>query len=113
MNKIRSTLAILALGASLLIGAGSALAQDEPDDTAQCASIEQSQAQLDAQVAQFDASIAQQRAQIDAYDAALGPAYDVIFANYRAYLNTAEVSFATQVALAQAQLDAGAALYGC
>ena len=113
MKTIRRFLVVAAVAASLLVGAGSAVAQDDPDFTAQCASLEQSQVQLDAQVAQFNASIAQARAQIDAYDAVLGPAYDVIFANARAYYATAEVSFNTQVALAQAQIDAGNAIYGC
>jgi len=113
MKSVRRILVVTALAASLLVGAGSAVAQDAPDYSAFCASLEQSQVQLDAQVAQFNASIAQARAQIDAYDAVLGPEYDVIFANARAYYATAEVSFDTQVALAQAQIDAGNALYGC
>jgi len=113
MGPIRRLLVVAALAASVLVGAGSAAAQDAPDFSAQCDAYAQWQTGLDAQVAQFDASIAQQRAQIDAYDAVLGPAYDLILANYRAQLNAAEVTFDTQVALAQTQINAGNALFGC
>lgn len=111
--SIRKALAISGLSVALLLGAGSASAQDDPDYTAFCTSLNEQGTALDAQVAQFDASIAASLAQVDALDAQLPAAYDAVLNSYRAYITTSSVSYHTQVAVAEAQIEAGLALYGC
>lgn len=112
--ELRKLLAVAALSLAILFGVGvSTDAAASPDYTAFCASLEQSQAQLDTQVADFDASVAAQQAQINAYDAVLGPEYDAVLASYRAALVNGSVAYHAQAALAQSQINMGLALYGC
>lgn len=133
---VRRIILLFAIVLSLGFGV-QARAQEAPDYSAFCDALAEQQVALNDTVAQTEAELADARSELDAYEAMYVPLYnslatafaaypdiaaayitarDTLIANInqtRAQLDAVEADFNTQVAAAQAAIDAMVVAYNC